>query len=127
MFNSIMLYNSFTKKWDISLAASVQKLVFKPNRHVVTLQKGKLYISLIHTIRTLNYWISDKFTIKKAVNAGLSVCLFVCSRVKIRCDPQGSSLPLPDNRNCICRVPQGHEFLLCLCRGILGAGTGWTI
>ena len=75
-----MLYNSFTKKWDISKAASVWKLVFKPNMHVVTLQKRRLYtyiLSLIHTIRTLNYWILDKFTIWKAVNAGLSGCLFV--------------------------------------------------
>ena len=69
MFNSIMLYNSFTEKWDISKAARVQKLVFKPNRHVVTLQKGRLYINVSYVMEFLAWWVlkSQVFAQKSTV------------------------------------------------------------
>ena len=52
-------------------------------------------------------------------------CLFVCSGVKdLDVNHEVHSLPLPDNRNCIWRVPRARELNLCLYRSILEAGTG---
>ena len=55
-------------------------------------------------------------------------CLFVLGlRLGLDVNYEVHSLPLPDDCNHICRVPQGPELPLCLYRIILGAGTDVSI